>query len=1030
MADIGTKLKNTDNPGSFSRDVIEHLREPIVFLDAGLRVVLANRAFYETFSLTESQTLGAVIYDLDNGGWDIMALREILDTVTGGNMPVENIEIEHDFPGAGPKIVRVNARRRPGQAGDANCILLVIEDITEVVMTRRAMADARLQQQAPAERTDPRQQMVQEAHAIIHHSPDAIARLSPDKHVEFVNRTFADLCGEPPQHIVGKLFSKTAFFAENAENAEAAIDEAAGSRQSRSVEMSFGPSTYLTNIVPITDAGRKVTSFLTFSKDITDTKTATEQLRRERQRLSDSENRFRTVLENSRDAAYRRDLQTDAYDYMSPVIEQITGFTAAEFADMPLKEVIERIHPDDRNLVQSRLETVMTAPCASDLVEYRFQSKNGKYRWLSDNLKVVCDAEGRPRYRVGIVRDVTERKLMEENLRVSWDTAEKRAQEAEESGRILEAILVSIPEGIIVVEPPDARLKLVSRFYEEFTGISAEELFQMPLEKRLQALPVVRWYQDLPASRENSPEYRALIKGETIMDEEWNVQRPDNSQAVLSVIAAPVYDHHGHIAHAVISWRDITEKKQMEAALRRNEHEFRTLVESSPDIILRLDRDMRYMFVNATYERITGISREQFIGRTNRELGMPENLSEQWQKAVKKAIASGREVKIEFSFSGLFGMRHFWGNIIPEFASSGMVQSLMMVARDITERKQAEDHIRYISFHDRVTGLYNRAYFEEELRRLDTGRALPLSFIMGDVNNLKLVNDAFGHTEGDQLLRSVADILKKSCRNSDIIARWGGDEFAIILPNTDNATAQKICTRIKTAAENHNHAVIAPSIALGAAVKERATQAAHQVIVAAEEHMYDNKLAENRQNQKRVISSLKNQIARKSPGMEQHIARSRQIAEAFARAMRLTDSQIDEMHLLIDLHDIGKAVLPENLLQKPGDLSREEWESIKRHPEAGYRIANTFAETAKVSEDILSLRERWDGTGYPRGLKGRNIPFLARLFMIVDAYDVMTHERAYERVLSREEAFDELRRRAGTHFDPDLVAPFIDSVAA
>ncbi|MGM0452455.1 MAG: sensor domain-containing diguanylate cyclase/phosphohydrolase [Thermodesulfobacteriota bacterium] len=894
MTDIGTKLKNCHDPGILSRDIIEHLREPIVFLDAELRVVLANPAFYETFSLTESRVRDAVIYDIDNGGWDIPALREAIDTVTAGGMQAQDIEIEHFFSGAGQKIVRINARRPTGETGDANGILLVIQDLTEVVMTRRAMADARAQQQA----------------------------------------------------------------------------------------------------------------------------------------LADSVNRFRTVLENSRDAAYRRDLDTDAYDYMSPVIEQITGFTAGQFAEMPMEEVIERIHPDERTLLQSRLETVMSAPCASDLIEYRFQCKNGKYRWLSDSLKVVCDGQGRPRYRVGILRDVTERKLMEENLRVSWDTAEKRAQEAEDSGRILEAILVSIPEGITVVEPPDARLKLVSRFYEEFTGISAEELFEMSLENRLQALPGIRWYQDMPASRENSPEYRALIKGETIMDEEWKLQRPDNSQAVLSVIAAPVYDNDGHIAHAVISWRDITEKKQMEAALRRNEHEFRTLVESSPDIILRIDRDMRYVFVNATYERITGISREQFIGRSNRELGMPKKLSEQWRQAVKKAIASGREVKIEFSFSGLFGKRFFWGNIIPEYSGSGMVESLMMVARDITERKQAEDHIRYMSFHDELTGLYNRAYFEEEVRRLDNERALPLSFIMGDVNNLKLVNDAFGHTEGDQLLRSVAQILKKSCRNSDVIARWGGDEFAIILPNTDLSTTEKICSRIKAAAEKHNHAVIAPSIALGAAAKDTAKQAAHQVIVVAEERMYDNKLAENRQNQKRVIASLQNRIAQKTPDMKHHITRSRKLAAAFASTLGLTESQMHEMNLLIDLHDIGKAVLPTQLLQKQAPLRPDEWETLKRHPEAGFRIANTFADTAKISEDILSIRERWDGSGYPRGLRGKDIPFLARLFMIIDAYDVMTHHRAYERVLSPEEAVAELRRRAGTHFDPELVAPFIEAVAA
>jgi PAS domain S-box-containing protein len=170
---------------------------------------------------------------------------------------------------------------------------------------------------------------------------------------------------------------------------------------------------------------------------------------------------------------------------------------------------------------------------------------------------------------------------------------------------------------------------------------------------------------------------------------------------------------------------------------------------------------------------MTGISRGRFLGKTSRELELPEQYCALLEEGAAKAMGSGREINTEFAFRGLLEQRHFWGRIIPEFEPDGRVRSVMMVARDITERKKAEEHIRYVSFHDSVTGLYNRAYFEEEIQRLDTGRSLPVSFIIGDVNNLKLVNDTFGHNEGDLLLKTIAEILRKTCRNEDIIARWG-----------------------------------------------------------------------------------------------------------------------------------------------------------------------------------------------------------------------------------------------------------------
>jgi HD-GYP domain-containing protein (c-di-GMP phosphodiesterase class II) len=251
----------------------------------------------------------------------------------------------------------------------------------------------------------------------------------------------------------------------------------------------------------------------------------------------------------------------------------------------------------------------------------------------------------------------------------------------------------------------------------------------------------------------------------------------------------------------------------------------------------------------------------------------------------------------------------------------------------------------------------------------------------------------------------------------------------VILPGTDVETARAICTRVKEIAKTKTATIIRPSIALGTAVKTDSEQNIYRIIMKAEARMYDNKLAESRQNQELVISSLLARSRQRWPGAESHISRALTLARTFGRALRLSDSQMEDIDLMIRLHDIGKVVIPDKVLRKPGRLSPKEWEKVRRYPEAGFRIVKTFAETARISDEMLAQRERWDGTGYPRGLQGEEIPYLARVMSVLDVYDVITHERPYKQALTSDEAVDILRQDAGKHFDPDLVRKFIGTVA-
>ena len=337
------------------------------------------------------------------------------------------------------------------------------------------------------------------------------------------------------------------------------------------------------------------------------------------------------------------------------------------------------------------------------------------------------------------------------------------------------------------------------------------------------------------------------------------------------------------------------------------------------------------------------------------------------------------------------------------------------------------EKILYISHHDFLTGLYNRSFFEEEKRRLDTGRQLPISIIMGDVNGLKMINDGFGHHEGDKVLIEIAEILKSCCRSEDLISRIGGDEFAILLPQTDDLSAQQICSRIYDTCKNYvsEENLIQPSISLGYATKISENEGIDEILKAAEENMYRHKLLESRSAHSSILVSLRAIMFEKSQETEEHAERMMRLSKEMGLALGLSDSQLNELELLSALHDIGKMSISSGILGKSGKLNEEEWVEIRKHPAAGFRIAQATSELRPIAKYILCHHERWDGKGYPQGLKGESIPMLSRILTIVDSFDAMTNSRPYRSALTFEEAMEEIRNNSGTQFDPDLSRLFL-----
>ncbi|MBO8138643.1 MAG: diguanylate cyclase [Desulfotomaculum sp.] len=360
--------------------------------------------------------------------------------------------------------------------------------------------------------------------------------------------------------------------------------------------------------------------------------------------------------------------------------------------------------------------------------------------------------------------------------------------------------------------------------------------------------------------------------------------------------------------------------------------------------------------------------------------------------------------------------------------SEADINLLQLTARIISEyilRKKFEEKVIFLSYHDHLTGLYNRRFVEKEIKRLDTPRQLPLSFIMGDINGLKLTNDVFGHEAGDKLLKKAAEVIKKSCRKEDIIVRWGGDEFLILLPRTTAKSAEEIMKRIKNRCLQVKGVKAQLSIAMGYAVKAQASENLWQVIKEAEEWMNRRKLMEGKSYRNAIINTLLATLYAKSTETKEHAERLKNYCLMVGRRMRLSVKELDELALLAVLHDIGKVGIKESVLQKSGPLSSAEWEEMKKHPEIGYRIAQNTPELASIAEYILCHHERWDGHGYPRGLKGEEIPLLCRILAVADAYDAMTSDRSYRKAMSRDEAIAEIKRNMGKQFDPVVAEIFL-----
>lgn len=469
-------------------------------------------------------------------------------------------------------------------------------------------------------------------------------------------------------------------------------------------------------------------------------------------------------------------------------------------------------------------------------------------------------------------------------------------------------------------------------------------------------------------------------------------------------------------------------------ALMRMETELKSMLDNASQGFLTIDRNLKVQ--KQSSEECRRILGRKIAGQRITELLWPDDpiqraeaesvLSLMLEEELADADAYAAKLPATFAKNGLL-VRIEYKRIVRR---DGEDARILIIMTDMTEQHQSRERLEYLSTHDSLTGLYNRSFIE---RLMDDGphsqnaQNAPLSLVMTDMNGLKLVNDVFGHLRGDDLLVRSAVLLREVFGNEAVCARWGGDEFLVLLPGVD---AQGCAEKVRTLGEACSATEPDPiKISMAVGTVTAAKGASHnyaQLFQQAEKEMYKKKLIESRNVRRKLIEDISETMY--SSGIEDpaHIERLSTMAVELAERLGIArhSAQMNLLHLLIKLHDVGKMAIPHEVFQHEKSMTPQQWDIMRTHSEIGYRLAFSLGEPA-LAEAILSMHERWDGKGYPYGLQQEQIPEMSRLLALVDAYDIMTHSQSYRKPLTKEEAISEIIEKSGTQFDPLVVEVFV-----
>ncbi|MDR7867938.1 MAG: PAS domain S-box protein [Sporomusaceae bacterium] len=470
---------------------------------------------------------------------------------------------------------------------------------------------------------------------------------------------------------------------------------------------------------------------------------------------------------------------------------------------------------------------------------------------------------------------------------------------------------------------------------------------------------------------------------------------------------------------------EILERAGAEEALAEKERQLRLITDNMLDIVVQVDPAGVIKFVSPSCYTMLGHQPSAVLGKPMLDFIHPDDVefvSADFRQILNNGAPIGAQYRVRHAAGHWVWAESISKSIIDE---QGNILGTVTCCRDITSRKRIEQQLKYQAIRDPITGLHNRTYFEIEMARLTNPELQPVGLIICDLDGLKYINDTLGHDVGDQLLANLADLIRDPFSDDEVVARIGGDEFAVILPQADEASLAAARGRINATIEAYNskNPTIPLCVSVGTAITGP-TLSIHGLFKEADNSMYREKLLSQHSSRSSVVQALKKALEVRDFVTEGHATRLRDLTLRLAKACGFPDYKHTDLCLFAEFHDIGKVGIPDHILFKPEQLTLGELKVMRSHAEIGHRIAISTPDLEPIADWILKHHEWWNGKGYPLGLKGAKIPIECRMLAIADAYDAMTNDRPYRKAIPPAEALAEIKRCAGTQFDPDLAEQF------
>jgi diguanylate cyclase (GGDEF)-like protein/PAS domain S-box-containing protein len=707
--------------------------------------------------------------------------------------------------------------------------------------------------------------------------------------------------------------------------------------------------------------------------------------------LREQKEQFEMAIEGSQDGIWDWDIKHETL-FLSKRFKLMLGYNDDQLENK-FESFSNLLFKDDYEYVMRELSRFMDGITSNYDIEFRMIHKHGHHVWIRSRAQAVRDEHGHAIRLVGSHSDITISKLANQELQNAYS----RLNQMAEHGRIMTWELNE--KGVFTY---------ISPISKRIIGYDADE--------------IINTYSifDLHPKQDQEAYKKRMLKLFSTINKMTNIETQlmtkDGEEVWVLVSGMPTVDSKGKLMGYRGSYQDITSRIQQQKELQESEEKYRLLTENISDVVWIYDLKMeKFSYFSPSIKNLSGYSVEEMLARNIADTmssasfiklsAMIDSTIESFKENKYLSHHQRCEIELKTKFS-----YYTWVELVFRYRYNDAHDiEVLGVGRDINARKKYELELQYLSYHDQLTGVYNRGYYEIEFQRLNSRRNLPLSIIMGDINDLKLINDTFGHLEGDQHIKDFANILKQACREDDIIARTGGDEFVVLLPKTSSEDVHRIVERIQQFLKEKPPSKLKLSASIGFVTSDTMDDNLEEMFKEAEDKMYKQKIRTREQQLKDAITIIEQSFKEKFPvdyELSRNIVRA---VQDMAIVKKLTRQKQKDCYYASIFSRIGLLSVDSNERKQT------------KIPEYGYQILKQIPGFRDVADIVLSIQECVDGSGYPQQLVDEDIPLPSKMIRI--ASDYWYHKKL--RGLSKEDIINRMTDDVGRIYDQECFKIFI-----